>query len=92
MFGNHFKIGLYSLVQIMLSEMADIEAKLLIMRIWSEGGIFTPTGSSLFKGIVWDGRDDFGDRIGKGVYIYKITVKSTLTNHQTEKFEKLVIL
>ena len=42
--------------------------------------------------VVWDGKDDFGDRIGKGVYVYKITVKSTLTNQRTEKFEKLVIL
>jgi flagellar hook assembly protein FlgD len=42
--------------------------------------------------ITWDGKDDFGDKIGKGVYIYKLTVKSTLTNQKTEKIEKLVIL
>ncbi len=42
--------------------------------------------------IAWDGRDDFGEKIGKGVYIYKITAKSTLTNSKTSKFEKLVIL
>ena len=36
--------------------------------------------------------DDFGDKIGKGVYIYKLTVKSNLTNKKTEKIEKLVIL
>jgi flagellar hook assembly protein FlgD len=52
--------------------------------------ILTEGGQS--RDIVWDGRDDFGDRIGKGVYIYKLTVKSTLTNQQVEKFEKLVIL
>lgn len=51
----------------------------------------TTTGF-LSRNITWDGRDDFGDRIGKGVYVYKITVKSTLTNKKTEKFEKLVIL
>ena len=28
------------------------------------------------KDIRWDGRDDFGDRIGKGVYMYKLQVKS----------------
>lgn len=43
-------------------------------------------------GISWDGRDDFGNKIGKGVYIYKIIVKSTLTNKTFSKFEKLVIL
>ncbi len=42
--------------------------------------------------ITWDGRDNFGDRVGKGVYVYKISVKSTLTNKTVEKFEKLVIL
>jgi len=60
--------------------------------VWTSGGTFPPNGSNLFRSISWDGKDDFGDRIGKGVYVYKITVKSTLTNHQVEKFEKLVIL
>jgi len=50
------------------------------------------TTGFLSREITWDGRDDFGDRIGKGVYVYKITVKSTLTNKKVEKFEKLVIL
>lgn len=50
------------------------------------------TNGYLSRDIVWNGRDDFGDRIGKGVYVYKITVKSTLTNQRVEKFEKLVIL
>ncbi|MFK7749859.1 MAG: type IX secretion system sortase PorU [Kordia sp.] len=48
--------------------------------------------SSLSRDIVWDGKDDFGDKLAKGVYVYKITVKSTLTNQKVEKFEKLVIL
>ncbi len=67
--------------------------------------VFTVTGKVVFtqnktistegylsRDLVWNGRDDFGDRIGKGVYVYKITVKSTLTNQRVEKFEKLVIL
>lgn len=48
--------------------------------------------SSLSKDIVWDGRDDFGDKIGKGVYIYKLKVRSNQLNKQVEKIEKLVIL
>ncbi|CAM4311371.1 type IX secretion system sortase PorU [Flavobacterium terrigena] len=44
------------------------------------------------RDIKWDGKDDFGDRIGKGVYVYKLTVKSTMTGKKTEKIEKLVIL
>lgn len=46
----------------------------------------------LSRDISWDGKDDFGDKIGKGVYIYKLTVKSILSNTKTEKYEKLVIL
>lgn len=40
----------------------------------------------------WDGKDDYGNKVGKGVYIYKLKVKSTLTGEQVEKIEKLVIL
>ena len=48
--------------------------------------------SSLSRSISWDGRDDFGDKIGKGVYVYKLTVRSNTLNKKVEKFEKLVIL
>jgi len=48
--------------------------------------------ASLFRGLPWDGKDDFGDRIGKGVYVYKLTVKSISTNKKAVKYEKLVIL
>ena len=48
--------------------------------------------SSLSRDIVWDGKDDFGDKIGKGVYIYKLKVKSQRLNKQIEKIQKLVIL
>lgn len=41
--------------------------------------------------IQWDGRDDFGDKIGRGVYIYRIKVK-TSEGATAEKYEKLVIL
>ena len=46
----------------------------------------------LSKDIKWDGKDDFGDKIGKGVYIYRLKVKSTVSGEQAEKIEKLVIL
>lgn len=48
--------------------------------------------SSLSRSMVWDGRDDFGDKIGKGVYIYKLKVRSSRLNKQVEKIQKLVIL
>jgi hypothetical protein len=59
--------------------------------VWTRNQIVTTEGF-LSKEITWDGKDDFGNKIGKGVYVYKLTVKSNLTNSKTEKFEKLVIL
>lgn len=41
--------------------------------------------------IEWDGRDDFGDKIGRGVYVYRVRVK-TSDGSTAEKYEKLVIL
>lgn len=43
------------------------------------------------EGIIWDGRDDFGDRIGKGVYVYRLSAKNP-EGKSVEKFEKLVLL
>jgi hypothetical protein len=44
-----------------------------------------------FEGIHWDGKDDFGDQLAKGVYIYCLKVKSP-TGEKAEKIEKLVLL
>jgi len=49
------------------------------------------TSSFLSNPIYWDGKDDYGDNIGKGVYIYKMKIRSPNGN-KVEKIEKLVIL
>jgi hypothetical protein len=59
--------------------------------IWTNNQIITSDGF-LSRDIIWDGKDDFGESIAKGVYVYKLTVNSTLTNKRVEKYEKLVIL
>ncbi|AWG21315.1 peptidase C25 [Flavobacterium faecale] len=59
--------------------------------VWTKNQLITTDGF-LSKEITWDGKDDFGNRIGKGVYVYKLTVKSSLTNKKAVKIEKLVIL
>ncbi len=43
------------------------------------------------NGIEWNGRDDFEDPIGKGVYVYRVSVENP-EGQRAEKFEKLVIL
>jgi flagellar hook assembly protein FlgD len=50
------------------------------------------TTGNLSRNITWNGLDDFGNKIGKGVYVYKLTVKATASNLVSEKYEKLVIL
>jgi hypothetical protein len=41
--------------------------------------------------VEWDGRDEFGDKLGRGVYLYRLTVIS-IDGKKKEKLEKLVIL
>ena len=50
------------------------------------------TTGNLSRNITWNGLDDFGNKIGKGVYVYKLTVIATASNLVSEKYEKLVIL
>lgn len=50
------------------------------------------TTGNLSRSINWNGLDDFGNKIGKGVYVYKLKVKSSMSNISAEKYEKLVIL
>lgn len=41
--------------------------------------------------VPWDGLDDYGDRLARGVYVYKVTIRNQELQ-STDKFEKLVIL
>lgn len=43
------------------------------------------------EGIAWDGKDDYGDQLAKGVYVYRLKVK-TPEGLTSEKLEKLVLL
>ncbi|WP_338407850.1 type IX secretion system sortase PorU [uncultured Flavobacterium sp.] len=75
-------------------EPLDVQVQVMTITgkvVWTRNQIISNEGF-LSKEITWDGKDDFGNKIGKGVYVYKLTVKSNLTNTKTEKFEKLVIL
>jgi hypothetical protein len=41
--------------------------------------------------IPWDGRDEYGDKLARGVYVYRLNVV-TPEGEKAEKLEKLVIL
>ena len=73
----------------------------VIIQVFTISGMLvkTITGSTDISGnnsfsrdFIWDGRDDFGDRVAKGVYIYKLSVRSESLNKSVSKTEKLVIL
>ncbi len=48
-------------------------------------------GSYRVGPVSWDGLDDFGDRIGRGTYFYRVKVR-TADGKTKEAFQKLVIL
>lgn len=52
----------------------------------------TADGFHQTNDITWNGTDDYGNNIGKGVYIYKLTLTNLLDNSKTSKIEKLVLL
>lgn len=43
------------------------------------------------EGIPWDGRDDFGDQLARGVYVYRITVKNP-DGDKAQEMQKLYLL
>jgi hypothetical protein len=55
--------------------------------------IFETVNSNAFRseGINWNGRDDYGDKLGRGVYVYRLSIE-TADGKKAEKLEKLVIL
>ena len=81
---NHNKPNEPLEVQVQIFTVSGKLVKTLNQTIQSTG--------NLSRSIIWDGLDDFGDKIGKGVYVYKLNVKSILSNVTAEKYEKLVIL
>ena len=71
-------------VQVQIFTISGKLIKTINQTVQSEG--------NLSRSISWNGLDDFGNKIGKGVYVYKLHVESTLSNAKVSKFEKLVIL
>lgn len=48
------------------------------------------------NGIQWDGKDDFGEDLARGVYLYKVRLRNpntgVISEKQESKFERLVII
>ena len=70
-------------VSIQIMTMTGKVVKSIKEQITSEG--------TRINNIEWDGLDEYGDKIGNGVYLYKLHVK-TQTGFSDTKLEKLVML
>lgn len=51
-----------------------------------------PSASAHVNALVWNGRDGFGDRIGRGIYVYRLTVRSKRDGAKTSKLQKIALL
>lgn len=71
-------------VQIQIFTISGRIVKTIETNLYTDGG--------RISGIHWDGTDDYGDRLGKGVYLYKVKVRSEDEKNSESDFEKLVIL
>lgn len=68
------------------------------IHIYTVSGKLVKTISRILTGdgfkpepIAWNGLDEYGDKIGRGVYVYRVKIKNPQGKY-AEKFEKLVIL
>lgn len=50
-----------------------------------------PTTGYRAAPVAWDGLDDYGERLARGVYVYRVSIRNQ-QGQEAEKFEKLVIL
>ena len=44
------------------------------------------------RSIAWNGRDEFDDQLARGVYVYRLSVRTQRNGSTASKYEKLVIL
>ncbi|MCU0442372.1 MAG: type IX secretion system sortase PorU [Bacteroidia bacterium] len=80
---DHNKAGEPITVQIQIYTISGKIVKTLQTESISQGNHFDQ--------LTWDGKDEFGDNIGKGVYVYKVKVLSG-SGKSAQDFQKLVIL
>lgn len=71
----------------------------VIIKIYTVGGKVVKTlqdhfiaEGNLYCDLEWDGLDDYGDAIGRGVYVYEVVVKDQTTGDRISTYEKLVVL
>ncbi len=87
---EHGRAGQELDVMIQIYTISGRLVKTLEQRIFSEGDRLSRDNC-----LQWDGSDDFGDPLAKGIYLYKVKVRNQIgeiTQSGESEFEKLVIL
>ena len=54
--------------------------------------MYESSSNTHISNLHWDGKDEYGDNIGRGVYVYKLSVKALSDGAQKDEYQKLVIL
>lgn len=83
-FIGHNQIGKDLYAQIKIFSISGKLVKTLEADFYAEG--------NYFRGITWDGLDEYGDKIGRGTYVYQVTLREPETHKSVTKFEKLVLI
>jgi hypothetical protein len=80
---EHNRAGVPMTVQVQIFTVTGRLIKTISQYVTTEG--------FRYDKIEWDGKDDYGDKIGRGIYIYRLRVK-TPDGYIADKMEKLVKL
>lgn len=83
-FIEHNKNGSNLEIQIRIFTVSGTMVKQMQDSFYAEGNIYSD--------LEWDGLDEYGDAIGRGVYIYQVVLRDRSTGEQVNQFEKLVLL
>jgi hypothetical protein len=83
-FLNHNRVGEEVDVQIRIYTISGRLVKFLRTQLVPDGNIV--------NALNWDGLDEFGDRIGRGVYLYEVRLHVPRTGETATQIQKLVLL
>jgi hypothetical protein len=81
---DHNKVGQELDVQVQIFTVSGKLVKTL------RANVITSTAHN--QSVNWNGRDDYDDQLARGVYVYRISVRSLSDQQTVSKFEKLVLL
>jgi len=81
---DHNRFGDDLLVQVQVYTVSGIMIKNLEETVYNS--------PSHISGLSWNGLDEFGSKIGHGVYVYKLKIRSLTDGSTTHVYQKLVLL